>query len=137
MFLRFHHWHTHIYILVIHLFYMERKGSRTNLSAMVNNHPGDQRRNTPSKNANRTSGSSIEVPSPLVHNNDNPFSLLLELVRLIVRKLQDIEQSLSVEGPRKKMEAVLSQSQKNQFNFPRSNKWTQWRCPKLISYYSA
>jgi hypothetical protein len=81
---------------------MERKGSRTNLSAMVNNHPGDQRRNTPSKNANRTSGSSIEVPSPLVHNNDNPFSLLLELVRIIVRKLQDIEQSLSVEGPRKK-----------------------------------
>jgi hypothetical protein len=131
MFLRFHHWHTHIYILVIHLFYMERKGSRTNLSAMVNNHPGDQRRNTPSKNANRTSGSSIEVPSPLVHNNDNPFSLLLELVRLIVRKLQDIEQSLSVEGPRKKNGGGLIAITEKSIQFPQKQQMDSMEMPKI------
>jgi hypothetical protein len=61
---------------------MERKNSRINLSTTSNDYSGEQRKNSPLKNPNRTSGSSIEVPSPLTYNNDSPFSKLVELYGL-------------------------------------------------------
>jgi hypothetical protein len=82
---------------------IERRDSRANIS-IHNNSSEELRRKTPSRHSSGLTpvNSSIEAGTPNNRMPEGPYSLLLDLLRMIVRKLQDIEHSWSVELSRNK-----------------------------------
>lgn len=82
---------------------IERRGSRANLSA-TNNFNEEVRRKTPSRQPSGFApiNSLVEAATPDNKSRAGPLGIVLELLRLIVRKLHDIEHSMSVENSRHK-----------------------------------